>query len=198
MKSLLLPLALGAAIMLHAPANAQAPVGTYPCSMLDKDFEVGISQEGDAWVDGISMDKVQRPCGFIIKAKDIEAFRVSLVAIKEKYGQWKMVAAGQEVKDVFKEMPVTTPRMSCYFTYGDLFFSLHPKTKVYFSVSEGKVQALVIAGDLVASSNQFIKTDGVMLAFSDESEIDALYALLDPGHIQEELLRQKDTKDLFK
>lgn len=166
--------------------------------MLDKSDAVSVSSKGDAWIDCPSLDKVQRPCGFIIKAKDIEAFRASLQAIRGKYTEWKIVAAGQEVKDLFKEMPVGTPRASCYFTYGDLFFTLDRKPKVYFSVGDGKMQALIIIGDLVASTNQFIKSEGVLLAFSNELEIDELHALLDPVRMKRALHEKQQKEDLFK
>lgn len=188
----------GAMFIAVLCANAQQIVGTYPCRMMNKAYEVKATNEGDAWISGPSMDDRQQECGFIVKNKVLPVFRESLLAVRDKYRDWTMVAKGQEVQDMLKEMPVNVPKVTYFFTYGEVQFAFNKLPTAYFSISEGRYEVMLVSGVLTASSNQYMKTNGVMLAFSDEGEISALYDILAPGHIQEELQRLKETKDLFK
>ena len=82
----------------------------------------------------------------------------------EKYIEWTTTAKENNITDLKKDIKVTVPELSGYFSYGEWKFdwNIYPFFKYLISENKGGVDyALILyTGEMQASDNQYIDSEG--------------------------------------
>lgn len=191
-------------LLIGQSINAQEKFTTYDNSYAAKTYDIQISTKESGgyklYIDAMSMDKLNKEGGIMVKENQLPDFITALNEAKAKYEEWVKTAKENNVKDLDKRMTIKS-KVGGYFLYGDWNFQfvvyLDFDFKIIESKGETKYMLIVRTGELQSSSNQFMKVDGFVLVFQDSKEIDAFTAAISPQKVADFMNKPK-AKDLFK
>lgn len=187
--------------LLSGTSLAQDKIGSYEMKYFSKSFDISAGSNGDFYIQATNLDSKDGDAGLIVDKKDVEGFKATLNAAKEKFTEWSEVATQNGVTELSKEIPVNGKSMSYYWAYGSkVRFSFNRSLTYKFVIFEksGKHVLLLTSGELVASDNQFMKTPGIALAFESAIEVEALAKSIDPVAAATHFESKAKDKDLFK
>jgi len=185
----------------YSQENFSAYKNEYTKSIYSIKIEKSKENTFRLYIDAFSLDKNSYKGGFIIYERDYNNFINFLIKSKEKYTEWANTAKDNGIKELDKLMTYKHST-TAYFMYGDKWhFAFDVNLKSHFMVldvlDKTKYLLLIKTGDLVSSSNQFIKTNDFMLVFSNPEEIDSFMNAILLSKIKDFML-QPDKKELFK
>jgi len=191
--------------LLTLQSSAQEEFTSYDNTYIGKTYDIQISvKEKDKfslYIDAMSLDRMHETGGIIIDQKQHQDFLNALAEAKEKYQEWVKTAKENNVKELDKTMTMKS-KAGGYFLYGSKWnFQFLVNLKFDFKIleSKGEIKYLLLirTGELQSSSNQFMKVDGFVLAFSSIKEIDEFVSAISIEKITE--FASKPKKDeLFK
>ncbi len=184
----------------------QQVLSSFANSTADKQLDVKIearnSKKYKLFIEGITIDDTYKDCGILIgRRKWHEKFIKSINTAKSKYIEWVKTAKENDVKDLRKKMSLVT-RQGGYFYTGNERHNVYIADYIFiFSVSEVGEKITynlsVGTGKMKSSKNQFITSDGVMLVFSSEAEIDNFLEAISLEKT-DKYLAEPNQKELFK
>ncbi len=193
-------------LLFSTKIKAQEKFNTYENSFVKKTFQISISgtdtTKFSLYIDAFSFDKINSDGGGItIKESHYQNFTDAILEAKGKYEEWVKTAIENNVKELDKEMNISSI-VDGYFLYGRKWnFQFGVFLKFQFRVREigGKIEhiLLVKTGELQSSSNRFMKVDGFALIFSSAKEIDDFLTKISMSKIKEFQNKPKK-EDLFK
>lgn len=175
----------------------QEEIGTYHSNYFNRDCYVEYSEESSEYYIQIFGETKTTHCCFIVK--DIDNFRTSLSAAKDKYAEWVNVAKENNVKTMDKYMDIKFSK-GIFAWYGrkwHLNFYAVPQPR-FFITSDGDCLFLLFSGkEFTASDNRYI-TEKAYWVFSSVSEIEELLNLISQETLQKFLDNKSAKDDLFK
>jgi hypothetical protein len=191
-------------LLISFNAYSQENFSTYRNEYTKATYNIQIAKNKDntfrLYIDSWSVDKSSTKGGIIIDEKDYNNFVNYLIKSKDKYKEWTETAKSNNVKELDKIMNYKCHANS-YFMYGKEWqFAFDIQLKSHFMVLEVvdvKYLLLIKTGQLVSSSNQFMKVSDFMIVFENTDEIDKFLNAIQLSKIKEFML-QPDKKDLFK
>lgn len=140
--------------------------------------------------------------GINIEGGQLEEFINSLNEAKSKYIEWVKVAKDNGVNEMQKSTSVVC-WAGGYFLYGSQW-CFQFDVKLDFQVKINQVNnktnylLLVNTGEMISSSNRYMKADGFSIIFTNEKEIDDFISKLNRDNIESILQKLKSKEDLFK
>lgn len=191
-------------LLISFNVYSQENFSTYRNEYTKATYNIQIAKNKDntfrLYIDAMSLDKSNPKGGIIIDEKDYNNFVNYLIKSKDKYKEWTETAKSNNVKELDKIMTYKCHANS-YFMYGKEWqFAFDIQLKSHFMVLEVvdvKYLLLIKTGQLVSSSNQFMKVSDFMIVFENTDEIDKFLNTIQLSKIKEFML-QPDKKDLFK
>jgi len=184
---------------------AQDKISEYDLSIYkDKVFEVQAvepeaSGEFSFYID-VPPAKDTRAVSLIVDRKKLQDFINNMETAKALYSEWKAAAIANGVQDVSKEIKTEKLKLKAAFIYGSGWhFDFNVTPMWEFRVLEGK-QYLIVSNrnKLLASDNRYIDSNGFLLIFSDETEIDNFLSKLSENSVIEYFASKKSQEDIFK
>ena len=198
MKKVFLMLSMSLGVSLYS----QETIGSYTMEYSSAEFDVQATQPKDGeyklYIDMYSLDPSVKMAGIVVKSSELSSFVGLLQDAKNKYIEWEKLAMDNNVTDLDKDIPTTTkPRVTGFFRYGDWKFDYSVTLRPRFLKTAEKTLVLIHTGKLVASDNQYMDVNDVVMVFSNIGEIDALISLLDPAKVTEFYSKKTNTEDMF-
>ena len=200
MKKLLL---FSCSFLIALSANSQQKIADYQIdyfSAMSYDIKVAEGSKNElykVYVDIQNSDQAKNTLNLIFNDKTLKDFKAALEASKNKYVEWRQVAIDNNVEEVAKKIDVKYPSVRAGFIYGrEWFFDFSVKLSPRFLVMSGKYLLIISTDKLVASDNQFITSEG-MLVFSNAEEIDMFLSKLNEDEIVAAVQNKTSTVDLF-
>lgn len=144
-----------------------------------------------------SFDGRRTPVTINVKQKQLDEFIASIQEAKETYVEWDSVAVVNNVTDLDKSMKVKSPSLMCAWYGTQWWFDYSTKLSFNFKHIEGKPVLIIRTGKLVASSNQYIDSEGGAFVFTSVEEIDAFLSALDPTLVTGHFAAKNQKQDLF-
>jgi len=194
-------------VLISLSTFSQKVYDTYESSYFNKTYDIKLSYKDSTdfiiWIKCTSLDKIHSKDGeYSISYKQYEKFINSLQEAKQKYIEWVKTAKENNVKDLLKHMDLENKcKVDAAFIYGDWQFQFDFKPKFDFMILDGdtkvKYLLLIKSGELVSSSNQFMKVDGIVIVLSSVKEIEDLLNKISLTKIKE-IINKPKTEDLFK
>lgn len=110
--------------------------------------------------------KLDGKVGVSLKQKDREKFMSLLTESYAKYGEWVTVAKEKNIQSISnKEINKATFRG--FFKYGSWKFG-EANIKTLFFITDGVPTCYLYVGKMVASDNQFMKSESVMITLTQD------------------------------
>lgn len=136
-------------------------------------FNIELTQKKFLTVDLPSTDNLSHDIFLKLSFNKAAAFKEKINEAKNKYQDWKITAEKNNVKEFEKKITVDIGRYDMVFNYGsDYFFAKNVELEAYMSVNQSGVYFILKNKyDIVADANQFIKTEGFLLIFSEVDQI---------------------------
>ena len=205
MKRVFSLLALIIFILVGYNSYSQEKFTTYDNLYISKTFDIKISSKVndkfDLYIDAMSLDKLHDKGGITIDEKQHHDFVIALLVAKIKYEEWVKTAKDNNVRELEKTMPFNT-KVGGYFLYGNSWnFQNLVNLDFDFKILEHKDKLayllIIRTGELQSSSNQFMKADGFVLAFTSADAIAKFSNSISLKKINE-FINKPEAKDLFK
>lgn len=137
--------------------------------------------------------------GFSLKNNQISDFVSQLRLIKEKFIEWKKTAEDNNIKSFDKNFDVNFQSVGTFWLYGSKWCFSRVKFKPYFKVTDsGTTHVVFSAGQMKASTNEYMTTKGFYIVFSSTEEIDSFIEAINPTHAINKSQSDKTKQDLFK
>jgi hypothetical protein len=183
----------------------QEKIGSYSSSYFEgKEYEIAASKgekEGDYtfYIDAYSSDSSIKKITLSIDADGIVAFRESLTQAKAKYVSWSKTAKENNVSTLDKTMKDVKFKSSVAYLYGSKWQFDFSVNYIFRAKLIDNQMHLIIQNkrELVSSSNQFIKSDGFLLVFESEQEINDFISKLDIQEVITHFNKKNSKEDLF-
>jgi hypothetical protein len=202
-SKIILLLALTVSVNVHA----QSPFSSYK-GIDGKDYAIQIAEADEGkdkgkvtlYIDALSFDETVNQAGWMIDEKELIEFRNSIEQAKVKYIEWRETAIANNVTELNKEMKIASPKVACYFSYGDwqFDFSVTPTYSFVILKDQSEPYTLLIdSGKLQSTSNQFIDCDGIALTFSSAEAVDDFLSKISQPEIDKYKNRERK-ENLFK
>lgn len=167
-------------------------------------YNIEISQKKgeieSIYIDGFSMSTISSKGSMILYQKKVEDFISFLNFSRDKYIEWTKTAKENNVQDLAKDIkPEKKLLLDFAFLYGSKWqFQNGKYVNARYKIVNGKYLLIIESGPLQSSSNQFMKSDGLVWIFSDVSEIDNLIKELDIVKMTDFVKQKGNKEDLFK
>jgi len=169
----------------------------YSLSKYDVEISSKDSTTYRLYVNMMSLDKIFKSGGVIIDENSHEKFTKTLLESQVKYEEWVKIANDNNVKELDKTMSLKT-KVIGYFLYGSEWnFQTFVNLIFDFKIINGKNLLIVRTGEMISSSNQFMKNDGFVFVFSSTEEITEFLDVLSKDKITKFIKKPKSV-DLFK
>ena len=173
-------------------------------SYVHESYNIEIYDKGndkyDLYINAFSFDNMTKNGGFLISNKRLPDFLNVLDSALVKYIEWTNIAKKNKVTDLKKPMGYTC-KVDGYFEYGKWQFDSNIQIGVDFLILDVNDSIRYIlsitTGNLVSSSNEFIKSDGFVLLFTSVEEINNFRIMILPDNISV-FLKKPKSEDLFK
>jgi len=164
------------------------------------DFSAAVITEGNGQGDMyLIVDKDKQTQALMFKPeKRRHEFVKFLVASFKKYEEWLEIAEKNNVDDLNKTIDMTSANDGVAFKYGEWHWSNRTPVVSKIYIKGGiKIFALVIP-KASSKSNQYIKSEGCVLQFTDKSQIESLINLFSTGVIYLFIYTTNQKENLFK
>lgn len=193
MKKLLLPL-----ILFFGTVSGQMKVGEYHLSAYGKSYPIEVNDKRFILVEVPTADKLSDKVVLHISPTKARIFKEEMEEAKQKYIEWLKVADANNVSNVKKKIKVNL-QSDVLFQYSKNQLATNVTIEPYFLVNDhGKSLVFTNKYELVSRSNQFIKSDGFLLIFSDPGEVDEFLSQLDIPKAERLYLENKSNRKLLK
>ena len=182
-------------------ASSQEKISTYKSGYFEKVYnvEVGkLDKKGGFtyYVEAAPQDDTKN-IAIMLESSDQSKFISDLNEAKSVYEKWVNTAKANDVSELNKDIPVKFSRVGAAFTYGEWKFDYYVTIRPRFKIVKGKHLLIIESDELVASSNQFMKSEGFLLVFESSSEIEDFIKAIDLTKAQEFLKKKSSKEDLF-
>jgi hypothetical protein len=139
-----------------------------------------------------------RQVALIVKDKNLEDFKNNIIKAKEVFLDWKQTAIDNDVNELNKEIELDKMSIGAAFVFGSWNFDFDIKLESWFKIVNGK-HMLVFKNKykLQSSSNRFIDSDGFVLTFVSEEEIDEFLQSLNNETVINYFSNKKSKEDIF-
>lgn len=178
-----------------------AEIGQYRMGYLMKTMPIKYSPSSqEIGISVFSNDRFSTDVTLMVDNSRKEIFVKNFIQAKLKYNEWKKTAIENNVEEIVKSLDIEPVEYNVSFSRGnDLYLDQHCLTGFKFIGTKGKY-ILIYSNlmDLQHYSNRFIKSEGFMIAFESEEEIDRFLLWTNPQVIESEYKKVKDKSDLFK
>jgi hypothetical protein len=183
---------------------SQEKIGAYRNQIAEENYDVSVGEMNNKgvftyYIDCKSVDSSSKQCVLLVESDEIEGFKKYLLAVKDVYLKWGETATINKVTELVKEIEVKSEYYKAAFSYGDWNFSYKFVLKSAFKIIDNKYCIVVNnKGNLQSKTNQFMKSNGFMIAFISEKDFDSFINLFDNDLNKNKLLIKKSKEDLFK
>jgi hypothetical protein len=186
-------------------AFSQEKINTYTSEYFKgKEYEIAASKgkkEGEYtyYLDAYSRDSSIKKITLSIDSDDLLDFRESLNQAKEKYISWSKTAEEHNVSELDKTMKDIKFKSAVAFLYGSKWQFDFSVNYIFRAKLIDNQMHLIIQNkrELVSSSNQFMKSDGFLLVFESEQEINDFISKLDIQQVISHFNKKNSKEDLF-
>lgn len=188
-------------MLMAGTVHAQKDYTTYKMSYTGLNYDISVGDKDQLFLDIMSLDKLHSKVGLLLTTDESKEFMRCIDSAEKKFVEWKAIAIKNGVKDFSKELDVT---FNCngYFHYGDWEFdrSVNPTFEFMVINSSGITKYLMVmrTGEMISSTNEFIKTDGGAIVFSTAAEFKALRDKIKPENVTKFFETKPKTEELFK
>ena len=150
-------------------------------------FDIYISVEGEHQYDDVKLS---------VANKDLEAFKSTLLQVRDKYVEWEKKAKENNVKDTHKDFPFSFKNVDVAW-YGSKWWFAFKKTftPVFFVFKNGDC-AMVVSTKVTASSNEYIDQK-FYFVLKTEDEFNQVIKYLDEKIVFDYYNNKGKTNDLF-
>lgn len=190
---------LAIALMISVTAFAEIKVGSYHSSFFGLTYDVEatytnygllsvyIQVAGDSSYDEIYLN---------LTGDDVDDFVAALKAGKEKFLEWKRIAADNHVTDMTKDFSIEFPHASVCWMGSEWRWARWQRLSPYFRVTESGVCVFVMSEEVEDDNNEYIHTT-YYLALSNARDFDELIEAVTPANVKAILDRNQSVQDLF-
>lgn len=189
-------------ILICINTFSQSKFETYNSSYFSKDYQISIAEEKNGsvsfYLDCSSIDSSSKDATLIIAEKELPEFLEFIISLKETYKKWTTTAIENKVTELSKDVEYKQLKYSSGFTYGKWNFDFSTYLTAKYRIINDKHLMIIKSDPLQSSSNQFIKSDGFVIAFSTESEFSDLITKLDIEKARKIFADKKSKEELFK
>ncbi len=134
----------------------------------------------------------------VLEESNLSDFTNYLDSLKVTFTKWKKTAIDNKVQDLDKEISKLKPSFTSAFSYGKWQFDFSTNLSSSFNILKGTISVRIESDALVASSNQYIKSNGFVFVFSSEEEFTQLKNALNLVKAKEFFDKKQKEADLFK
>lgn len=128
-----------------------------------------------------------------LSSNKAKSFKENLIAIKNKYAEWKATATKNEIKEYHKKLNMKVGNYDIIFKSGrHHFLSTNVELFAELNIDEnGTYLTIANSKALVSSINQFITSEGFLLYFHEAKDIESFIESIDLVKA-DELIRDVD------
>lgn len=181
--------------------KAQEKISDYKSSYFSKEYkvEVGKLDKKGAFTFYIEVPPQDdtKTIAMMLESGDQPKFIISLNEAKTVYEKWVSTAKSNSVTNLAKDISVKFSHVAAAFTYGEWKFDYYVTIRPRFKIVEDKYLLIIGSDELVASSNQFMKSEGFFMVFESVAEVDDFIKAIDLGMAQEFLKKKSSKEELF-
>lgn len=191
-------------ININLIVKAQTKLDDYQMIYFKKSFDINVSQEKNDtskytyYIDGSSADARHEKVCLDIPSKSIPDFITFLNTAKQTYSKWQETAKANNVTELTKDIEIKNFKCGAAFVYGDWNFDFNILLSPRVKIVDGKMLLIIGTGELQSSSNQFMKHDGLLLAFTNTNEVDDFIGKLNLSKARALFSKKNNTDALFK
>lgn len=150
-------------------------------------FDIFITVEGEHKYDDVKLN---------VASKDLEAFKSTLIQVRDKYVEWEKKAKENNVKDTQKDFPFSLKNVDVAWYGSKWWFAFNQTfTPVFFVFKNGDC-AMVISEKVTASNNEYIDQK-FYFVLQTEEEFNQVINYLDKKIVYDYYSNKGKTDDLF-
>ena len=150
-------------------------------------FDIYITVEGEHSYDNVKIS---------VSNRDLEAFKSTLIQVRDKYLEWEKIAKENNVKDTHKDFPYSFRNVDVAWHGSKWFFAFKKTfTPVFFVFKDGDC-AMVLNKKVVSSTNEYIDQKFYFVLRTEE-EFNQVIKYLDEGIVYDYYRNKGKEKDLF-
>ena len=178
--------------------KAQEEVGTYYNNYFKEEFTIEASQKNNKISDiYIEVSAKKSSQSFInIGGDDLETFKASLIALRDKYLSWVKIAKDNNVTEMNKEFDIKFPSVTVAWVGSKWWFDFNRKISMRFLILESGKMVAVWAPKVTASSNEYID-ETIYFTFECEDDFNNLLDKLNSQVMLDILQNRQNKEDLF-
>ncbi|MBQ8226617.1 MAG: hypothetical protein IJZ92_04145 [Bacteroidaceae bacterium] len=178
--------------------KAQEEVGTYYNNYFKEEFTIEASQKNNKISDiYIEVSAKKSSQSFInIGGDDLETFKASLIALRDKYLSWVKIAKDNNVTEMNKEFDIKFPSVTVAWVGSKWWFDFNRKISMRFLILESGKMVAVWAPKVTASSNEYID-ETIYFTFECEDDFNNLLDKLNSQVMLDKLQNRQNKEDLF-
>ncbi|MEI6823620.1 MAG: hypothetical protein WCL51_16940 [Bacteroidota bacterium] len=194
-------------LTLWVTTFSQKKYDSYESSYFNKEYDLSLSYKSELdftlWITAPSFDKLHSKDGVLsLSFQRFDNFTNALIEAKSKYIEWVKTAKENNVNDLLKHMELSNKsKIDVGFVYGEMQFNFDITLKYDFMILQKgdkiKYLLLIKTGEVVSSSNQFMKSDGLAIVLSSEKEINDFLDKISLDKIRKITSKPK-SEELFK
>ena len=208
MKTICSFIIIGLLIFCFKEINAQDLIAKYNMVFVPAgtdSFEIQATKPSDDntftfYIDCMSLDQGTKHGGIMIKNSQAPFFINCVKTAKEKFIEWGNVAKQNQVTEMDKVIDVGRLKIDggYFMHYKDWEFDFSIVLTFRFKIIDGTPTLIINTGEMVSSSNEFIKTDGFAFVFQSVNEIDNFMVGLDENLVISHYKNKAEKENLFK
>lgn len=178
--------------------KAQEEVGTYYNNFFKEEFTIKASQKNNKISDiYIEVSAKKSSQSFInIGGDDLETFKASLIALRDKYLSWVKIAKDNNVTEMNKEFDIKFPSVTVAWVGSKWWFDFNRKISMRFLILESGKMVAVWAPKVTASSNEYID-ETIYFTFECEDDFNNLLDKLNSQVMLDKLQNRQNKENLF-
>lgn len=180
--------------------KAQEEVGTYYNNFFKEEFTIKASQKNNKISDiYIEVSAKKSSQSFInIGGDNLETFKASLIALRDKYLSWVKIAKDNNVTEMNKEFDIKFPSVTvAWVGVGSKWrFDFNRKISMRFLILESGKMVAVWAPKVTASSNRYID-ETIYFTFECEDDFNNLLDKLNSQVMLDKLQNRQNKENLF-
>ena len=184
--------------IISISSKAQEEVGTYYNNFFKEEFTIKASQKNSKISDiYIEVSAKKSSESFInVGGEDLETFKASLIALRDKYLSWVKIAKDNNVTEMNKEFDIKFPSVTVAWVGSKWWFDFNRKISMRFLILESGKMVAVWAPKVTASSNEYID-ETIYFTFECEDDFNNLLDKLNSQVMLDKLQSRQNKEDLF-
>lgn len=180
---------------------AEDKVSEYTMSYFNKTYNIEATTvkngEFKYYIYCQSMDRHEL-VGFSIDNYQIEYFIEQLRSIEGKFEEWSKTAKDNNITNYNKKFDTNFKYVNTFWQYGSQWCFSSAKFRPFFKVTDdGGTYAVIYVGEMTASSNEYMTSDGFLIVFASIDEIESFIKAIDPTHAINRTIEQSNKDNLF-